>query len=110
MSVTASNCKKIEELLQEISNDNNQELVGVYFYGTASPEGGDRLNRSLALNRAKRLEEFVLSVVDIPESMIHRNVESYIPWGYLKELVANSNMPNRDSILSIFEGGGIFPT
>ena len=99
--------ENIENFLQDINNDNNQELVGVYFYGTASPEGGDRLNRSLALNRAKRLEEFVLSVVDIPESMIHRNVENYIPWGYLKELVANSNMPNRDSILSIFEGGGL---
>lgn len=98
--------QNIENFLQDINNDNNQELVGVYFYGAASPEGGDNLNRSLANNRANHLREFVLSVADIPNSIIHYNVDNYIPWDYLKELVSDSNLQNKEAILSIFEGGG----
>ena len=99
--------QKIENFLNEISNDSSQELVSIYITGSASPEGGDNLNRLLAKNRANGLKEFVLSVANIPESMICRDAENYIPWDYLKELVINSNIPNKETILTILKGGGI---
>ena len=97
--------ENIENFLNEISNDSSQELVSVYITGSASPEGGDNLNRLLAKNRANGLKEFVLSVANIPESMICRDAENYIPWDYLKELVINSNIPNKETILTILRGG-----
>ena len=77
---------EIIDFLRNIRQDSTINIVEVSFFGAASPEGSDQLNRRLARGRLTALEKLVRREVDIPDSLITRN-ESYIPWDYLKKQI-----------------------
>lgn len=98
-----NNAKRISEIisfLQQIEQDSTLTIKEISFCGSASPEGSYQLNNKLARGRLKTLEEIVRKEVSIPDSIITRD-DSYISWEELKHQVELSDLPYKDSILSI---------
>lgn len=98
----AARLREIATTLRDIRQDSTINIVEVSLCGAASPEGSYQLNRKLAQGRLSSLERLVRQQVDIPDSIITRN-DSYIPWDYLKSQVEESDLRNKDEILSILE-------
>lgn len=97
------NARKLSELdayLNEISRNPAYEVTGITIYGTASPEGSYELNRRLASNRAKSVEDYLRKRIDIPDSLITR-VDDYIQWGKLAEMIEPSSLPHKDEVLAV---------
>lgn len=97
------NAERLSELLSfldRIKSDSTVRITGVAFCGTASPEGGSQLNKRLAQGRLKALEKTVRGEILIPDSIVTRNDE-YIQWDYLATMVEESDMENKEALLSI---------
>lgn len=96
----ADSLKRIVEWVDKAKRDKMIDLVSVEFCGAVSPEGSVRFNRWLSNARLEALEKYVRNLIEIPEDIIVRN-DHYIAWNELDEMVSNSDMPNKDAILSI---------
>lgn len=96
----ADSLKRIIEWVEEAKRDSMVDLVSVEFCGAVSPEGSVRFNRWLSNARLEALEKYVRKMIDIPEEIIVRN-DHYIAWSELDEMVANSDMANKDKVLAI---------
>ncbi|MCM1354982.1 MAG: DUF3575 domain-containing protein [Staphylococcus sp.] len=101
----SSNATRIEQIISLINNldtDTTQTVTSVLFCGTASPEGSYDLNRHLAAERLASLERFIRERVNIPDSIISRD-DCYIPWEYLRQRVAESDLPYKEAVVSIID-------
>ena len=96
----ADSLKRIVEWVDATKRDKMIDLVSVEFCGAVSPEGSVRFNRWLSNARLEALEKYVRNLIEIPEDIIVRN-DHYIAWSELDEMVSNSDMSNKDAILSI---------
>lgn len=94
--------EKIKDLLEYIEENPTIKLKQVVFCGSASPDGSDRVNRSLAQRRLQALERSIRNSISIPDSIIDRN-DSYIPWNVIEEQVAASDMPYKQEVLAILK-------
>ncbi len=68
----------------------------------ASPDGLNRSNERLAVNRAECMKVFILQQTGVPDTSIEKRAEG-IAWGMLRELVAVSGMKYRDEVLDILD-------
>jgi hypothetical protein len=102
----ADSLKRIVEWVDEAKRNKMLDLVSVEFCGAVSPEGSVRFNRWLSNARLEALEKYVRNLIEIPEDIIVRN-DHYIAWSELDEMVSNSDMPNKDAILSIIRSENI---
>lgn len=91
--------------LHDILADPDVEIVSVAFCGTASPEGPFEINRELASKRLRELERLVRDQVEIPDAVVSYD-DSYIPWEWLRQQVAASDMADRQEVLQILEKKG----
>ena len=92
--------QRIVEWAEERQRDSMVDVVSVEFCGACSPEGSVPFNHYLSSTRLTRLENYVRKRVDIPEEIIVRN-DNYIAWGELEQMVAESDIENKDDILAI---------
>lgn len=99
-SNNTNSLSEISSFLQRIEQDSTLTVVEVAFCGSASPEGSYQLNHKLARARLETLEGIVRSEVELPDSIITRD-DSYISWEYLKEQVAESDIPQKQAVLDI---------
>lgn len=88
--------------IRNLQQDSIIQIVEIAFCGSASPEGSYQLNRRLAGERLKTLENLVRSEIYIPDSIISRS-DSYIPWNYLRMQLLHSDFPYRHEVLSILD-------
>ena len=72
----------------------------VLFIGSASPEGGAAYNKQLAASRMSVLEKYVRERVTIPDGIVTRKVNG-IAWVLLSELVTESDMPDKATVLCV---------
>ena len=86
------------QFLNEVRNDTTIELTQVTFCGSASPEGGNKLNRNLAQRRCANMEQYVRQRIMLPEDIIKRQ-EWSDAWQKLAIYVENSDMPNKKEVL-----------
>lgn len=98
----AERVREIVDFLRSIEADSTMRIVSVAFCGAASPEGHYAWNRYLAGGRLASLEDVIRDEVEIPDSIISRD-DSYIPWEYLREKVAASDLPYKDTVISIID-------
>ena len=98
----AANVEEIISFLEAVRKDPSVELLQVAFCGAASPEGSAQLNTKLARKRLASLESLVRSQIYIPEDLIIRD-DQYIPWNYLREKVAQSDIQYKYEILKIID-------
>ncbi len=101
-SHNAARMQEMVEFLRNIRQDSTINIIEVVFCGAASPEGSYQLNRKLAQGRLSALEKFIRSKVDIPDSLVTYN-DSYIPWDYLKQQIADSELALKDQIIAILK-------
>ncbi len=99
----ANNATRLDEIVEYLNlldSDSTRTVTSVSFCGTASPEGSYELNRSLAGARLAELERLIRGRVQIPDSIVSRD-DSYIPWNFLREQIAQSDLARKDTILKI---------
>ena len=88
---------EINTFLKGLRNDSLTEIIEVSFCGAASPEGSYQVNRKLAHERMLTLERLVRGKIELPDSLITYN-DSYIPWHYLREEIAQKKARSTESI------------
>lgn len=93
-----ANLNDVIQFLNEVRNDTTIELTQVKFCGSASPEGGSKLNRKLAKRRCANMEQYVRQRIMLPEDIIKRQ-EWSDAWQKLAIYVENSDMPNKKEVL-----------
>ena len=86
------------QFLNEVRNDTTIELTQVTFCGSASPEGGNKLNRNLAKRRCANMEQYVRQRIQLPDEVVKRQ-EWSDAWQKLAIYVENSDMPNKKEVL-----------
>lgn len=86
------------QFLNEVRNDTTIELTQVTFCGSASPEGGNKLNRNLAKRRCANMEQYVRQRIQLPDALVKRQ-EWSDTWQKLAIYVENSDMPNKKEVL-----------
>lgn len=87
--------------IQQLHQDTTMRVLQVTFCGVASPEGSYQVNRRLASQRLETLERYIRSHIQLPENIIIRHNETYIPWNYLIAEIGTSDMECKEEILSI---------
>lgn len=103
-SNNAHNLRVIELLFEEVAADSTLELMEVSFRGSASPDGGQALNSSLAASRVESLRRWVVERGNLPDSIIG-SVESTIPWEAFREMLRESDWSLAPDILAIIALG-----
>lgn len=91
---------QIDSVLARMAD--GRSIKHVEFRGYASPEGTPQLNRRLAANRRRVLEEYVLSRRMVPDSVVTR-VDGFIGWQQLRDMVEASQMDHRQAVLDIID-------
>lgn len=94
--------QKLDSVLNQIAQDSTIEILGISFRGAASPEGNDKWNRYLAKNRRLTLETIIRNQIRPADSIISYN-DSYIPWDDYHYQIQQSNLPYKDTVLSIID-------
>lgn len=92
----------IEKTIEKTSQDRNLEILGVTIAGYASPEGSYQLNERLSWERSQALKSYLQR-----NSSLSSRLFDVIPggedWQTLRELVEESDLPDRSQILSIID-------
>lgn len=89
-------------LLEEIKNDTTLLLTSIEIEAFASPEGSKRINVLLAKKRCDAMERYIRAIIDIPDSLLKKSSNG-VAWNRLRRMVASSDMPCRDMVLSIID-------
>ena len=98
--------KMLDELVASVKGNPDATITGIIITGYASPEGTWQLNMALSENRAAALTDYIETQYGFPASIFTTKGEGE-DWATLEKLVGNSNMPQRDEILSIVRSEGI---
>ncbi|MCD7916054.1 MAG: tetratricopeptide repeat protein [Tannerellaceae bacterium] len=92
----------IEKTIEKTSQDRNLEILGVTIAGYASPERSYQLNERLSWERSQALKSYLQR-----NSSLSSRLFDVIPggedWQTLRELVEESDLPDRSQILSIID-------
>ena len=102
-TVYADNAERLSEIvsfLTNIKNDKTLDLVEVSFCGSASPEGSIVINRRLAEERCRELENYVRRHISIPDSIVTRRDE-VTAWEALARLTEQSDMPYKEEAVDV---------
>ncbi len=96
----------LEAFFDEIAEDKeNARVASVVFRGMASPEGSLAYSNRCARERLAALEKLVTRRVRIPANVIIKR-ESGIAWKEFADLVSQSNLPEKDTVLKIINSEG----
>lgn len=95
---------EIDRLLAGISKEQGIEVTKLDIVGYASPEARLSRNEALAIARMKTFSRYLNDRFGIPA---HLSTVSTVAedWVTLRKLVAESNIPNKQEVLSIIDSG-----
>jgi len=97
----AARLDEIMEAIGQLHRDTLMSVVQVVFTGVSSPEGNYQVNKRLAGLRLKSLEQYVRSHLDVSDELVVKHNDTYIPWNYLITEVENSDIAQKEEVLSI---------
>lgn len=92
--------KRLVFLLDSVASEPTASIKSVTIKGAVSPEGSTTLNRRLTLRRAQNTRAYILEHTSLEDSLVQA-VSTYIDWGMLSELIADTDQPWRDKALDI---------
>ena len=95
--------QRIERLVALLRDDTLASVAKVLIVGLASPEGPIAFNEKLAGRRAEALRDYIANRAQMPDSLFEV-ANGGEAWADLRDVVAESNLPERDEILSIIDG------
>ena len=94
---------KIRAVIDRIRRDGDGEITDIFIEGYASPEGNAERNAGLSLARAKALKDYLQRAYALPEG-IFRVSSVGEDWSGLRQLVEESDLPDRERVLRIIDG------
>jgi outer membrane protein OmpA-like peptidoglycan-associated protein len=103
--VFGNNEKNLHQLItviQELCAAKDVKIAALIVAGFASPEGSPQLNERLAHARATSVRNYLVANTDV-DSTVTRVFNGKADWLGLRELVAKSNMEQRDQIIDIID-------
>ena len=92
----------IVDVINKINNSNDSRIIGISIIGHSSPEGNYHFNMELAEKRAKALRNYLAQNTDIDISLFEI-INGGIDWPKLHNLVSESDMVDKESVLKIIE-------
>ncbi len=98
------NIKSIIEIAQK-----KDTLISIEIQAWACPKGGVKYNTTLAQNRAKELTKWITSNCNITKDKIKIS-SGGIGWGILRNLVATSDAPYKESVIDIIDNTSMYVT
>lgn len=97
-----SQLDSIVQVINRIQHDERVNLAYVWIGGSASPEGPQQWNITLGEKRAKALADYLAQNTEIPTHRLRiENLGE--DWRSLEKAMNNSNISNKDTILSILK-------
>ncbi|MCH5228652.1 MAG: DUF3868 domain-containing protein [Muribaculaceae bacterium] len=93
---------KIIATIDSVKNDKDITVTSLSIKGFASPEGPYDNNIRLAKGRTEALKNYVQQLYKFPEGFIKTSYEPE-DWEGLREWVVNSNIDNKEGIISIID-------
>ncbi len=104
----AQELARFEEHVDWIMRNPNAEIVQVTIIGYASPEGRYSTNDILAFERSRSFAKYIQTKYGI--SLLYSRVGSVAEdWDTLRELVAESFLPNKSTVLAIIDNDTLAP-
>ena len=97
---------KIVSTIDVVRNNRNVEITSVEIHGYASPEGSYAHNAYLASHRTQSLTAYVRGLYDLPRDLF-RMSSTAEDWDGLRALVSGSDLPSRESLLSIIDDASL---
>ena len=92
----------LADTLRGIISDSGREILSINIEGSASPEGTDAINASLALNRARVLRSLLLrSVGGGINNELFKAYSLGVDWIRLAALIRDSGLPNKEVLNDI---------
>ncbi len=96
----AQGVRQLRQLADEVARDTNFMLTSLTLGGYASPEGSYQQNKRLAHQRCDALRKLISERLNVPDSIVHYTMDSYIPWNQMEMLVRNSNIEDKEGIIA----------
>ena len=94
---------KIRAVIDRIRRYGDGEITDIFIEGYASPDGNAERNAGLSLARAKALKDYLQRAYALPEG-IFRVSSVGEDWSGLRQLVEESDLPDRERVLRIIDG------
>lgn len=94
---------KIREVLQEVTQNPDVQLKGLFIEGYASPDGKYNTNERLSAERANALKEYMVKTFGLDERLFKVNSIAE-DWDGLAALVQGSDITKKEQILEIIAG------
>ena len=102
-----SELNNIRKMIDEVKVDTNAIITAIYIRGYTSPEGTFENNLELSFKRAFALKNYLKDEYHFPETIFQIEGKGE-DWQTLDSLVAQSSMFDKNAILNIIRGVGIF--
>lgn len=103
----ATELQQIYDLIERIKDDSDTTITGIIIAGYASPEGTYNSNLTLSGNRASALAAHLQKKYKFSKELFHLKGNGE-DWNTLETLVEQSDLKDKQEILSIIRGTGIF--
>lgn len=89
-------------VLNKIAESDNSRIAKILVVGSASPDGPLDLNNRIAGKRAQALADYITNRTLLSASFFEVSNHS-VAWDFLRRLVADSEMPEKQQILDIID-------
>ena len=100
--LTKEEVKSLEAFISDITKDPKKEAKETKIIAYASPEGPTKINENLSTNRGKTAKDALAKAMKKMKSETPIEVASVSEdWDGFRELVSESNIPDRDLILRV---------
>jgi outer membrane protein OmpA-like peptidoglycan-associated protein len=93
---------ELVNVLRRLENSGDSRISYILIDGHVSPEGGSTINRPIGEQRAQAVKRYLEQRIALPPSRIVAH-NGYIDWEYLKQLVRQSNMYEKQQVLDIID-------
>ena len=100
-----NNLSRLDHLLSvlnKIAESDNSRIAKILVVGSASPDGPLDLNNRIAGKRAQALADYITNRTLLSASFFEVSNHS-VAWDFLRRLVADSEMPEKQQILDIID-------
>jgi tetratricopeptide (TPR) repeat protein len=105
--LTSEDIKELEKFVEEVNKAENKDYKGIEISAYASPDGPEKLNERLSVERKKSADNFLTKVIDKAKvkdkdaEALYNMKSTAEDWEGFKELVEGSNIEDKELILRV---------
>ncbi|MEE4198840.1 MAG: tetratricopeptide repeat protein [Bacteroidales bacterium] len=105
--LTAEDIKELEKFIKEANEKENKDFKGIEISAYASPDGPEKLNERLSVERKKSADNYLAKVIDKAKvkdkdaAALYNMKSTAEDWEGFKKLVETSTIEDKDLILRV---------